>query len=415
MHDAAKESLQGSPEPQDSPNAGMASEASTNAKGQHLGHSSRSSSSLPKTNRRNLRSYFTSFDSDLDDEEDAWTSPHLLRTHSGGRLPHSNEPLADIPEDSSQSHSRLPSNHTASEAGGVARGERGRRREAKSDDANWLQERLERTLLWRPKAAGVVGRTAGGDYERVKTPRLDTSSSGKRHSTSDNIGKCPMPSAICLHRGEIIPENKLTTISYRQILSVLGPSSKAVMAHVLSKGPKKRVGPDHYNPSPDAICEHNCLRNACPQCIAANEKARANSTLSLSHTLVGSPQRSGASVGISESGAESREDGKEEVVDKIEKEEFLWREGPRGEAPPPHDLILRTLLQVQQGQVEDVSVAEMIADEEFLSSNLQVCEQCALLVNRWALFETDLEAQANGLTSALMARVLPTKPTHHHR
>ena len=103
-------------------------------------------------------------------------------------------------------------------------------------------------------------------------------------------------------------------------------------------------------------------------------------------------------MGISESGAESREDGKEEVVDKIEKEEFLWREGPRGEAPPPHDLILRTLLQVQQGQVEDVSVAEMIADEEFLSSNLQVCEQCALLVNRWALFETDLEAQANGLS-----------------
>lgn len=33
---------------------------------------------------------------------------------------------------------------------------------------------------------------------------------------------------------------------------------------------------------------------------------------------------------------------------------------------------------------------------------MQVCEQCALLVNRWAQFKVDLEAQANAKTYALV-------------
>ena len=66
-----------------------------------------------------------------------------------------------------------------------------------------------------------------------------------------------------------------------------------------------------------------------------------------------------------------------------------------GAKPLPHDLILRTLLQVQQGQLNDVSIADMTTDENFLRKTLEVCEDCGLLVNRWAQFHVDVEAQGN--------------------
>ena len=50
----------------------------------------------------------------------------------------------------------------------------------------------------------------------------------------------------------------------------------------------------------------------------------------------------------------------------------------------PHDLILRTLLQVQQVHLNDVCIAGMTTYETFLRKTLEVCEDCGLLVNRWA-------------------------------
>jgi hypothetical protein len=56
-----------------------------------------------------------------------------------------------------------------------------------------------------------------------------------------------------------------------------------------------------------------------------------------------------------------------------------------------------------QGEVEDVSIAKMTTDERFLSKTLEVCEHCALLVNRWSQFHIDLEAQAKARARAAAA------------
>lgn len=270
------------------------------------------------------------------------------------------------------------------------------------EQLSWLEDKLERTLHWNPHAAGVVGRTAGMAFGRVKTPRLEKASRVKRRSGHDARDKCPMPSALCQNRNTPVAPDKLTTITYRQILAVLAPDAKSVLSHILSEGPHVRVGPDRYDPSlysntPMAPELSHCPSQKSSSTLAVGQDAPADARAPTDNKEVGVAR-------------------KENAVLLQDKKQFQWRKGDRGELPPPDELILRTLLQVQQGEVDNVSVDEMVSDEAFLSSTLLVCEQCALLVNRWAQYRIDIEAQADARAHVLMDKLLPAKPSHHrHR
>jgi hypothetical protein len=47
-----------------------------------------------------------------------------------------------------------------------------------------------------------------------------------------------MPSALCINRNTSVPANKMTRLSYRQVLAVLAPNAQHVMQHILSKANK---------------------------------------------------------------------------------------------------------------------------------------------------------------------------------
>ena len=162
---------------------------------------------LPKSKRRNFKTYFDSFNVD-GQRETAFDAAFRSRSTSTHLMPPEGTGLKHF-SDSKESVQAA-------------------RRGGKLEQLSWLEDKLERTLHWNPHAAGVVGRTAGMAFGRVKTPRLEKASRVKRRSGHDARDKCPMPSALCQNRNTPVAPDKLTTITYRQILAVLAPDAKCL-------------------------------------------------------------------------------------------------------------------------------------------------------------------------------------------
>jgi len=277
------------------------------------GESARRPSKLPKRKQRNLAKFFAE-----DDDDGGFGSKLVQRSKSSDNLPELNAGE----EGSNAAFSRIPSEDGAD---GVSK---------KSITAFSLQDKLDKTKHWKPKEAGVVGRTK---FERVSTPRLD----GKtlRQPGGDDVCKCPMPSAVCLHRHKPIPKGRMTTMYYRQILAVLAPEAKSVVQHILSKGAKKRVGPDTYAPGRKAD-------------ESKASQSGQDSTAELEMPLL--PQPSAETAGAPKlrrsslaSAKHLTHSTKTEALDgEVKATEFDWK-------GKPDDLILSTLLRVQQGSKQD--------------------------------------------------------------
>ena len=288
-------------------------QAPSSAPSQH-GGGPRLPSKLPKRKQRNLAKFFAE-----DVEDSDFTSKLVQRSKSFESVQDVGAAVGE--EGSNAAFSRMPS-----EDGGDGGGRR-------SYKAGSLEDKLYRTRQWKPSAAGVVGRTK---FERVGTPRLD----GKtlRQPGGGDLFKCPMPSALCLHRDKPIPKHKRTGISYRQILAVLSPDAQPIIEHVLSKGQYKRVGPDTYAPK-DKGDEQQASQSR--ENLATPEK----NLLPQPSAESGSRTAPGISVASVASAHKLAHHKKQQILkeEDVEVVEFAWK------GKPCH-LILSTLLLVQQGK-----------------------------------------------------------------
>uniref|UniRef100_A0A7S0DVZ5 Calmodulin n=1 Tax=Hanusia phi TaxID=3032 RepID=A0A7S0DVZ5_9CRYP len=194
-----------------------------------------------------------------------------------------------------------------------------------------LESLVARTAKWRP-SAGVINRSSG-----LRTPRLAdlADKAGEDRVDLSPLFLCPLPSAVCLKKAQPLPARTLS-VTYRQCLAILGPQAAPVLDFILSAGPDKRLPPDGFLPSLEYI-------------------------RFVLH------------------GGEEEEKEEEEV-------KLKWKTSQ-------DDLIMRTLLQAQQKDLKGISISEMVNDGEFLTREVEVCESCALLINRWAQFNSDLREQ----------------------
>jgi hypothetical protein len=337
---------------------------------------------LPKTRRRNLQSYFASIDNDSENEA---FSASVFSTKFGALVLNTLDKGVEVLKKSSHNlatevikvteaapdmlmqHMPLPlvkanslSEHSYKKnscgVSGVASG------------VGLLEEKLLKTRKWAANQSGVVGRGGPFDpFDRVGTPRL-ASNSPAQDSGGSMLNMCVMPSAVCLHRSQPIARGKMTSINYRQVLAILAPKHKPIMAHILAKGSFLRQGPDNFDKD----------------------------------QLIGKRQPTAVTRTSGEGASATTNEWKRPL------KEFKWMSD--GAKPLPHDLILRTLLQVQQGQLNDVSIADMTTDENFLRKTLEVCEDCGLLVNRWAQFHVDVEAQGNTTSAHSHVSAGPSNP-----
>ena len=136
----------------------------------------------------------------------------------------------------------------------------------------------------------------------------------------------------------------------------------AVLSHILSEGPHVRVGPDRYDPSlysntPMAPELSHCPSQKSSSTLAVGQDAPADARAPTDNKEVGVAR-------------------KENAVLLQDKKQFQWRKGDRGELPPPDELILRTLLQVQQVPLSVHQLRTTWPSSPCLSINSRLLTSC---------------------------------------